>query len=159
MSEGNLIILLWARRDRNDDIIRELKDTHIIELLTWCWLFASSYELSSKASTTLADVLEQPQSTKEDYDRVVASAGSYDHLIKTYHRILQDTGVADEHLANNLSLLTGFTGQTVHIELVRRFSRLKTHYEVVAALRRQLARPIGVEQAWRVLEYSGMLVV
>ena len=107
----------------------------------------------------LADVLEQPQSTKEDYDRVIASAGSYDHLIGTFRHILQESGAVDEHLANNMALLTEFTGQTVHIELARRFARFKTHHEVVAALRRQLTRPISGENSWRVLEYSGMLIV
>jgi hypothetical protein len=119
----------------------------------------SSVELRSKAAIALADVLEQPQSTRKDLDRVIASSGTIERLINTFHGVFRDADVAEEYLANNMSLLTGFTGQTVHIDLVRRFSEMKTHREVMGALRRQLMRPKSGEEAWRVLEYSGMIVV
>lgn len=122
-------------------------------------MFASTIELRSKAAMALADVLEQPQSTKEALDQVIASAGSYDDLINTTHLVLQQTNMVDEYLANNMSLLTGFTGQTVHVQLAQRIAKMNTHFEVMAALRRQLSQPNGSEHAWRVVEYSGMLIV
>ncbi|KAF8489927.1 hypothetical protein JB92DRAFT_3129218 [Gautieria morchelliformis] len=134
--------------------ISELKDAGIVEITTWCWLSVSSIELRSKAAIALADVLEQPQSTRVDLDRVIASAGTVERLINTFHGVFQDTDVGDEYMANSMSLLTGFTGQTVHVDLARWFAKMKTHHEVMAALRRQLTHPKSGEEAWRVLEYS-----
>lgn len=67
--------------------------------------------------------------------------------------------MANDHLAENMNLLIEFTSQTEHTELVRRFATMKTHYKVLAALRRQLTRPGGSEGAWRVLEHSGTLIM
>jgi hypothetical protein len=105
------------------------------------------------------DVIDQSQPTKQDLDQFIASAGSYDHLFNIIHHILQRTDKADEYLAENLNLLTGLTSQTVHTELGRRFAGMKTHYEVMAALRRQITHPGGGDEVWRVLEYSGILLV
>jgi hypothetical protein len=140
-------------------IQRELKASYIVNLATLCWKFASSVELLSRAATALQEILDQPQPSRTELDQVIDSAVSLEKLIGTSNIALRNPDVVDECLANNMGLLATFTSQTVHIGLSRQFASMKTHDDVMEALRRQLAHPGGGQEAWRVLEYSGMLIV
>ncbi|KIJ36351.1 hypothetical protein M422DRAFT_34309 [Sphaerobolus stellatus SS14] len=137
----------------------ELKAQHIIDLATWSWIYSVSADVRSRAAIALADVLDQPNSSKEDLDQVVIAADSRAKLVLKMNAVLDDEDLLEDSLANNLSLLVGFTGQTVHLELAREFAELKTHKHVISCLRRQLKHSDLDTETWRIIEYSGMLTV
>lgn len=138
---------------------RKLKKCHIVQILTWCWLSSQTRNLLSKAAIALADIIDQPNSTKEDFDQVIEASGSISHIAKAVNRALRDEDLIGDDLANNLYLLVGFTGQTVHMDIPREFSAQGIHKTVITAIRRQVQLFEASDDTWRIIEYGGLLVV
>ncbi|KAF8518438.1 hypothetical protein BU17DRAFT_91059 [Hysterangium stoloniferum] len=141
------------------DVRNRLKISRIITLATWCWFFALTAGLRSKTAIALSDVLDQPHSTRSDLDDLISACGSLQRLINVVNDRLRNIEAIGELLANEISLLVGLTGQTVCIDLVRQFTTMKTHWEVINAIRRDLIQLHNNEETWRVMEYSGMVIV
>ncbi|GJJ14919.1 hypothetical protein Clacol_009189 [Clathrus columnatus] len=140
-------------------IKNRLKESHIIAISTWCWLFTTTSQLRSIATLSLSDILEQPITSKNDLEEVITACGSSERLVEAINHILSDENVLDESLTYCMGLSIAFTGQTIRPELIQMFGTLNTTKHVMGALRRQIRYAEQTENTWRIITYSGMLLV